>query len=49
MIKQNRERAESIPNYNIPDSGAQYKYSGMPKHLQDIYHDIKKNKEESLN
>ena len=45
MIKQSRERVESIPSYCIP-SVAAVKYNGMPRHLQDIYHDINKRKDE---
>lgn len=36
---QNRETIESIPNYCLP-SKADLKYNGMPKHLQDMYHEL---------
>jgi len=46
MLKQNRERMESIPNYNLPVKDTDRKYSGMPRHLHDIFQSIKRAKEE---
>ena len=43
MLKQSRERVESIPSYCIPTVTA-VKYNGMPRHLQDIYRDLTRNK-----
>ena len=44
MIKQSRERVESIPSYCIPSVVA-VKYNGMPRHLQDMYRELNKKKD----
>ena len=44
MIKQSRERVESIPSYCIPSVVA-VKYNGMPRHLQDMYRELNRKKE----
>ena len=46
MIKQSRDRVESIPSYCIPSAVA-VKYNGMPKHLQDMYRELNRKKEVS--
>lgn len=44
MIKQSQERAASIPNYII-SSSTESKYNGIPKHLQNMYNKLNREKE----
>lgn len=45
MIKQNRDKTESIPSYKLDSHRAEHKYNGIPRHLQEMYLTLEKEKE----
>lgn len=47
MLRNSRERTESMPNYKIGVSREGMQYNGMPKHLQEMYMHLHKKKDKT--
>lgn len=47
MLRNSREKTESMPNYKIGVSRDGLQYNGMPKHLQEMYMYLQKKKDKT--
>lgn len=45
-MRNSRERTESMPNYQIGVGKSGLEYNGLPKHLQEMYNSLHKERKE---